>query len=77
LLDELIGQLSAIAIEGPKGVGKTRTADVADKHVKHLRWLRGRLGDQLLDQIVITTGPSAYRRDVDGIAVVPFALLGH
>ena len=25
-LDELIGGLAAIAIEGPKGVGKTRTA---------------------------------------------------
>lgn len=50
--------------------------DVADKHVKHLRWLRERLGDQLLDQVVITTGPSAYRREADGIAVVPLALLG-
>ena len=25
-LDELIGTLSALALEGPKGVGKTRTA---------------------------------------------------
>lgn len=50
--------------------------DVADRHVKHLRWLREKLGDQLLDQVLITTGPSAYRREADAIAVVPLALLG-
>lgn len=48
---------------------------VEDKDVRHLHWLKGRLGDQLLDAAVITTGPSAYRR-ADGIAVVPAALLG-
>jgi hypothetical protein len=42
--------------------------------VKHLRWLRDKLGDDLLDAVVITSGPAAYRRE-DGIAVVPLALL--
>ena len=43
--------------------------------VRHLRWLRGELGEDLTDAIVITTGRVAYRRP-DGIAVVPAALLG-
>ena len=47
-----------------------------DKDVKHLRWLKEKLGDDLLDAVVITTGPLAYRRPQDGIAVVPLALLG-
>jgi uncharacterized protein len=51
------------------------SADVGDEDVKHLRWLGGQLGDDLLDAAVITTGPRAYRR-TDGIAVVPAALLG-
>lgn len=46
-----------------------------DDDVEHLLWLRERLGDDLLDSIVITTGREAYRRR-DGIAVVPAALLG-
>lgn len=46
-----------------------------DEDVKHLRWLRDQLGDDLLDAIVVTTGPTAYRRQ-DGIGVVPAALLG-
>jgi len=48
---------------------------VADEQVRHLLWLRERLGDDLLDAVVITTGSEAYRRR-DGIAVVPAALLG-
>lgn len=48
---------------------------VADEHVQHLRWLREQLGEELLDAIVVTTGPEAYRRP-DGIGVVPAALLG-
>ncbi|MBE1878587.1 ATP-binding protein [Myceligenerans pegani] len=43
--------------------------------VKHLRWLQDKLGDDLLDAVVVTSGPAAYRRE-DGIAVVPLALLG-
>jgi len=42
---------------------------------RHLRWLADTLGDDLLDAIVLTTGPTAYRRR-DDIAVVPLALLG-
>jgi hypothetical protein len=34
-----------------------------------------RIGAQLLDAVLVTTGTEAYRRD-DGIAVVPAALLG-
>lgn len=41
----------------------------------HLKWLRDRLGDDLLDAAVITTGKHAYRRR-DGIAVIPAALIG-
>ena len=48
---------------------------VSDHDVRHLLWLRERLGDQLLDAAVVTTGPYAYRRP-DGIAVIPAALLG-
>ena len=48
---------------------------VSDADTKHLRWLRERLGDRVLDAVVINTGPTAYRRR-DGIAVVPLALLG-
>jgi predicted AAA+ superfamily ATPase len=47
----------------------------SDEDVRHLRWLRDRMGGDLLDAVVITTGPEAYRRP-DGIAVVPAALLG-
>jgi uncharacterized protein len=50
-------------------------ATVDDSDTKHLEWLRGRIGDQLLDAVLITTGTEAYRRP-DGIAVVPAALLG-
>lgn len=48
---------------------------VTDDDVRHLLWLRQRLGDDLLDAVVVHTGPQAYRRP-DGIAVVPAALLG-
>ncbi len=48
---------------------------VTDDDVRHLRWLGERLGPDLLDAIVVTTGRDAYRRR-DGIAVVPAALLG-
>lgn len=48
---------------------------VSDSDVRHLRWLKLRLGERLADSAVITTGREAYRRQ-DGIAVVPAALLG-
>lgn len=48
---------------------------ITDADVKHLLWLREQLGDDLVDAVVISTGPDAYRRR-DGIAVVPAVLLG-
>jgi predicted AAA+ superfamily ATPase len=51
------------------------SADVSDHDVRHLNWLKGRIGDQLVDRVVVTTGAYAYRRP-DGVAVVPLALLG-
>jgi predicted AAA+ superfamily ATPase len=48
---------------------------VEENDVRNLKWLRDRLGDDMIDALVIHTGPRAYRRG-DGIAVVPAALLG-
>ena len=68
-----------LIVEGP--VGRVLALDVklapavTDKDVRHLRWLRAQIGDDLLGAAVITTGPYAYCRD-DGIAVIPVALLG-
>jgi uncharacterized protein len=50
-------------------------ADVTTQDVRHLTWLRERLGDRLADAAVLTTGHHAYRRP-DGIAVIPASLLG-
>lgn len=50
-------------------------ADVTAADVKHLLWFRERLGDQVADLAVLTTGGHAYRRP-DGVAVVPLGLLG-
>lgn len=58
-----------IAVEVKLG----RTVD--DDDVRHLLWLRERIGEDLLDAVVINTGPEAYRRR-DGVAVIPAALLG-
>lgn len=49
---------------------------VDDSDGKHLRWLREQLGDRLADAVILSTGPEAYRRREDGIAVVPLSLLG-
>ena len=51
-----------------------RTAN--DHDLRHLRWLSQQIGPDLLDAAVITTGPYAYRRPDDNIAVIPAALLG-
>ena len=48
---------------------------VSDDDVAHLHWLRGQLGSDLLDAIVVTAGRHAYRRR-DGVGVVPAVLLG-
>jgi predicted AAA+ superfamily ATPase len=58
-----------VAIEAKLGLAPT------DTDVKHLRWLRERLGSDLLDAVVVTAGPLAGRRP-DGIGVVPLALIG-
>lgn len=50
-------------------------AVVHDDDVKHLLWLKSQLGPDVIDMVVINTGPQAYRRK-DGVAVVPAALLG-
>ncbi len=47
---------------------------VSDDDVRHLLWLKDRIGDDLLDAIVIHTGPEAYRRR-DGVGVIPAAML--
>jgi predicted AAA+ superfamily ATPase len=51
------------------------SATVDDDDVRHLHWLGDRIGADLIERIVLTTGPGAYRRP-DGVAVVPLALLG-
>jgi predicted AAA+ superfamily ATPase len=60
---------SVVAVEVKLGGSPT------DRDVRHLLWLRDRLGEQFADAVVITTGREAYRCP-DGIAVVPLALLG-
>lgn len=51
------------------------SGEVSASDLKHLKWLRSKLGENLQEAVVITTGPAAYRRE-DGIAVIPLALLG-
>lgn len=60
---------------GIVGIEVKLTRSVSDRDGQHLRWLREKLGDRVLDQVILTTGPMAYRRE-DGIAIVPLALLG-
>lgn len=57
------------------GIEVKLSASLSNKDVRHLLWLRDQLGEQIRDLVVITTGPTAYRRP-DGVAVVPLALLG-
>ena len=57
------------------GVEVKLSAIVTDDDVRHLLWLRDRVGPELLDAVIITTGKHAYRRP-DGIGVIPAALLG-
>jgi predicted AAA+ superfamily ATPase len=61
--------LTVVAIE-VKLSSMVRPGDVAQ-----LNWLREQLPDLVMDQVVLNTGPQAYRRK-DGVAVVPLALLG-
>lgn len=48
---------------------------VSSEDARHLAWLGEKLGDRLVDRVIINTGPMAYRRQ-DGVAVVPLSLLG-
>lgn len=48
---------------------------VTDRDVQHLHWLKEKMQGQVSDLVVINTGAHAYRR-LDGVAVVPLALLG-
>ncbi len=67
ILERDDGRIVAVEVKlGP-------TPDAAD--VRHLRWLSEKIGDALLDAVVVTTGASAFRRP-DGIGVIPAALLG-
>lgn len=47
---------------------------IQDRDVRHLVWLRDRLGERLVEAAVLYAGPYAYRRP-DGVAVIPLALL--
>lgn len=60
---------SVVALEVKLG------ATPSDADVRHLTWLKTRLGERVRDAVVVTTGRDAYRRR-DGIAVVPLALIG-
>jgi hypothetical protein len=51
------------------------TRDIDSDDVRHLKWLAERLGDSLIDAVVVTAGEQAYRRS-DGIAVIPASLVG-
>jgi predicted AAA+ superfamily ATPase len=51
------------------------SSSINDYDVRHLNWLEKKLGDDLVDRIVINTGPKAYRRQ-DGVAVIPASLIG-
>lgn len=68
-----------IVVEGDDGrvvaIEVKLASAVSEADAKHLRWLKGQLGDQLAAAIIVNTGPRAYRMP-DGVAVVPFALLG-
>lgn len=67
-----------LVVEGDDGILAFEVkwgSTVHDRDVRHLVWLRDRLGDRCVDTVVLHSGPEAYRRR-DGVAVVPLALLG-
>lgn len=67
IVERADGRVLAVEVKLARNIG--------DDDTRHLRWLAERIGEDLLDAIVVTTGPEAYRRR-DGIGVVPAALLG-
>ena len=48
---------------------------VDEDDVKKLLWLKDKMNNDLIEMLLINTGPEAYRRK-DGVAVVPASLLG-
>ncbi|MXY13674.1 MAG: hypothetical protein F4Y46_06685 [Chloroflexi bacterium] len=66
IVQGLDGRLTAIEVK--------LSASVTDRDVRHLRWLKDRIGEELTNAVVVTTGPEAYRRR-DGVCVIPAALL--
>lgn len=67
IVERADGRVIAVEVKLARNVG--------NDDLRHLRWLAERLGDELLDAVVVTTGEQAYRRQ-DGIAVIPAVLLG-
>lgn len=69
-----------LIVEGDEGqvlaIEVKLAPDIRDQDVRHLKWLREKVSDDVVDTLVISTGEFAYRR-ADGVAVVPLALLGH
>lgn len=57
------------------GVEVKSAAAVQDKDVEHLLWFRDQFPDDVVDLVVLYSGQYAYRR-LDGVAVIPLALLG-
>lgn len=51
------------------------SSSATGQDTKHLTWLESEIGDQLIDKVIVNTGPFAHRLP-DGTAVVPLALLG-
>lgn len=47
---------------------------VEDRDVRHLAWLKQRVGERMVDAVVLTASTAAYRRP-DGVAVVPLGML--
>lgn len=66
-----------LIVEGDEGqivaIEVKLSPDVRDQDVRHLKWLREKMPDDVEDMMVVTTGEFAYRH-ADGVAVVP---LGH
>jgi|AntAceMinimDraft_6_1070360.scaffolds.fasta_scaffold09130_1 hypothetical protein len=52
------------------------TRAVESTHMRHLRWLKRIIGDELVDPVVINTGNAVYREPRGGVAVVLLGLLG-
>jgi predicted AAA+ superfamily ATPase len=50
-------------------------SSVSHQDVKHLTWLESKIGNTLIDKIIINTGRFAHRLP-DGTAIIPLALLG-